>query len=119
MLTWREEVITILEKLGGHAYLKEIYEEYSKNGLRKNTLHFDASIRDALEKGSIDSKKYDGNGAVFVMLDGKNAGHYGLINELNCYVDLTTNDDQFSEGKQFLRKHLIRERKKSLISLSK
>lgn len=53
------------------------------------------------------------------MIDGKNKGHYGLIEQKNCSLDLTADDDDFSEGKELLKLHLTRERNQYLITRSK
>ena len=52
MNTWKEECVFVLENLGGHAYLKDIYEKFLKIHTRPVTENYRASIRDTLEKGS-------------------------------------------------------------------
>ena len=52
MNTWRDECVLLLENLGGHAYLKDIYEKFVEIHTKPITKNFRASIRDALEKGS-------------------------------------------------------------------
>ena len=119
MNTWKEECIYLLKNLGGHAYLKDIYKEFEENGTREKSKNYDASIRDALEKGSPQSNKYEGV-PLFFMIEGKNNGHYGLTNFDNSILkDVTQDDDEFSEGKQILRKHIIRERNYMLIANAK
>ena len=57
---------------------------------------------------------------MFEPIDGIGQGHWGLKNfnqEEN--VELTQEDDEFSEGKILLKKHLQRERNVKLIELSK
>lgn len=53
------------------------------------------------------------------MVEGKNKGHYGLIIQRENSYDLSADDDEFSEGKQFLKLHLSRERNQYLITKSK
>lgn len=53
------------------------------------------------------------------MVEGKSKGHYGLITYDENFFDLTTDDDEFSEGKEMLRSHLIRERNQYLITKAK
>lgn len=76
--TWKEEVVYLLRNLGGKAYLSEIYKEFETHGTKPYINSYAASIRDALEKGSRESVKFDGE-ELFYMVDGKNNGHYGLI----------------------------------------
>ena len=85
---------------------------------RNVTKNYEASVRDALEKGSAESAKFDGK-ALFYMVDGKNSGHYGLIEQKQCGLDLTADDDEFSEGKECLKLHLTRERNQYLITRAK
>ena len=119
MNTWKEECVLLLQRLGGHAYLKDIYKEFELNGSRPKTQNYDASIRDALEKGSPESNKYEGT-PLFFMVEGKNNGHYGLTNyDDSILSDITQDDDEFSEGKQVLKKHIVRERNYSLIANAK
>lgn len=118
MNTWKEECVFVLENLGGHAYLKDIYEKFLKIHTRPVTENYRASIRDALEKGSSESEKFDGT-SLFYMVEGKNKGHYGLIKQNKAIFDLTTDDDEFCEGKKMLKLHLIRERNQYLITKAK
>ena len=54
------------------------------------------------------------------MVEGKNNGHYGLTNyDDSILSDITQDDDEFSEGKQVLKKHIVRERNYSLIASAK
>lgn len=102
MNTWKEECVLLLKNLGGHAYLKDIYAEFVKHGTRPKTQSYDASIRAALEKGSKESSYFDGE-ELFYMVDGKNKGHYGLVDYISETIDLTQEDDEFSEGKLMLK----------------
>ena len=121
MNTWKQECVYLLKRLGGHAYLKDIYNEFINNGTKDHVENYTASIRDALEKGSKESLKFDGE-ELFYMVDGKNRGHYGLIeyDPINTEnIDLTQEDDEFSEGKLYLRKHIARERNQLVITKAK
>lgn len=73
MNTWRDECVLLLENLGGHAYLKDIYEKFVEIHTKPITKNFRASIRDALEKGSTESSNFDGV-ALFYMVEGKIKG---------------------------------------------
>ena len=121
MNTWKQECVYLLERLGGHAYLKDIYQEYLDYGTKEYVKNYTASIRDALEKGSRESVKFDGE-ELFYMVDGKNKGHYGLINFdpiKTETIDLTQEDDEFSEGRKLLKKHIARERNQLVITKAK
>lgn len=118
MNTWKDECVLLLENLGGHAYLKDIYEKFVEIHTKPITKNFRASIRDALEKGSTESSNFDGV-ALFYMVEGKNKGHYGLIKQDCAKFDLTADDDEFCEGKRMLKLHLIRERNQYLITAAK
>ena len=118
MNTWKEECIFVLENLGGHAYLKDIYNKFIEIHTRSIVKNYQASIRDALEKGSTESEKFDGT-ALFYMVEGKNKGHYGLIKQGKDILDLTADDDEFCIGKQMLKVHLIRERNQYIITKAK
>lgn len=118
MNRWKDECVYILEILGGHAYLKDIYDEFIRSHTRDVTPNYKASIRDALEKGCPESDKYDGE-ELFYMVEGKNRGHYGLVNAKKEQFDLTTDDDEFAEGKRLLKEHLMRERNQLLITRAK
>lgn len=119
MNTWKEECIYILESLGGHAYLQDIYNRFLEIHTKKITKNYQASIRDALEKGCPESDKFDGIAELFFMVEGKSKGHYGLIHTNTNTLDLTTDDDEFSEGKKLLKKHLVRERNPYLTTKAK
>lgn len=89
------------------------------SGTKRHTQNYEASIRDALEKGCKESVKYDGQTPLFYMVEGKYRGHYGLINYESIELDYTQEDDEFSEGKALLKKHLARERNQFLITKAK
>ena len=120
-MTYKEKVVESLRKLGGHAYLKDIYEvfEIISQGepLAKS---YKATIRATLERCSSDSTIYDGQEDLFYSVDGIGNGHWGLrdISEVD-EIELTQEDDEFPEGKLLLKKHLSRERNPKLISEAK
>lgn len=118
MNRWKDECVYILQRLGGHAYLKDIYEEFLINHTREIIPTYRAAIRDALEKGCSSSEKFDGE-ELFYMVEGKNKGHYGLVQTAEESFDLTADDDEFAEGKKSLKEHIIRERNQLLITKAK
>ena len=109
----------VLRLLGGHAYLKDIYAVFENEKIRPLPENYQASVRAALEFGSAESDVYNGKPPLFYMVEGKRKGHYGLLEEKGVSVDLTQEDDEFSEGKRYLAKHLRRERNTRLIALAK
>lgn len=117
MNTWEEECVLILTHLGGHAYLHEIYETFLQIHTRNITKGYEASIRGALERGSSESKKSKGK-PLFYMVDGKYKGHYGLLTQREN-LSQSESDDEFSEGNEFLKLHLSRERNSHLIKKAK
>ena len=57
---------------------------------------------------------------IFVSYEGIGKGHWGLRDfSSETYVELTQEDDEFSEGKILLKKHLQRERNVKLIEIAK
>lgn len=118
-MTYKEAIIKTLKELNGHAYLKDIYIMFSNIYDKELVNSWKAIIRDILESNSSDSSKYNGED-LFYSVDGVGNGHWGLRNfVLDDNVDLTQEDDEFSEGKILLKKHLQRERNVKLIELSK
>lgn len=120
-MTYKEKIVKTLEKLGGHAYLKDIYEVF-KNISHEESLpkSYKAIIRATLEHYSSDSTVFDGQEDLFYSVDGIGNGHWGLRNISSMdEIELTQEDDEFSEGKLLLKKHLSRERNPKLISEAK
>lgn len=119
-MTNKEIVIEALTYYGGHAYYKDIYkfvETYYSQKLSKN---WQAVIRATIEKSSSDSTVYDGKEDLFYSVTGLGKGHWGLRNlSPNKSIELTQDDDEFSEGKFYLKQHLYRERNPKLISSAK
>ena len=120
-MTYKEKIVEVLKELGGHAYLKDIYEVFeaiSEGELLAKT--YKNTIRATLERFSSDSSVFDGGEDLFYSVDGIGNGHWGLrdISEMD-EIELTQEDDEFSEGKLLLKKHLSRERNPKLISEAK
>jgi putative restriction endonuclease len=120
-MTYKEKIVEALKELGGHAYLKDIYEVFeaiSEGELLAKT--YKNTIRATLERFSSDSSVFDGGEDLFYSVDGIGNGHWGLrdISEMD-EIELTQEDDEFSEGKLLLKKHLSRERNPKLISEAK
>lgn len=118
-MTYKERIINALQQLGGHAYLKDIYKVF-ENSSEAQSLpdSYQAIIRATLERYSSDSTSFDQNEDLFYSVDGIGNGHWGLRNFTDT-LELTQEDDEFSEGKISLKLHLQRERNPKLISDAK
>ena len=118
-VTYKEKIVEVLKKLGGHAYLSDIYNVFEKiNGDIILPSSYKAIIRSILERNSSDSTFFEGKENLFYSIDGIGKGHWGLV-ECKDTLELTQEDDEFSEGKLLLKKHLQRERNPKLISEAK
>lgn len=120
METWREKLVKALTKLGGEATLKDLYNEIG-NTYSNLPKSYEAGIRDALERNSTDSEKYNGKYNTFYSVHGKGLGKWGLRDyqpEIKD-MDFTQDDSSFSEGRILLKKHLQRERNHELIEKAK
>lgn len=121
MKTYKERVIESLEKLGGHAYYDDIYEMfYSLSDKENLVVSWKSIIRATIERNSSDSQYFGGKSDLFYSVEGIGKGHWGLRNYKNSdKIELTQEDDEFSEGKVLLKKHLVRERNVKLIYKAK
>lgn len=118
-MTYKEAVIKALQQLNGHAYLKDIYSNVANIYDKPLGKNWKAVIRATLEINSSDSDAFKGED-LFYSVEGLGNGHWGLRNfESETHVELTQEDDEFSEGKILLKKHLQRERNVKLIEQSK
>lgn len=118
-MTYKEGIIEALKKLGGHAYLRDIYHVFEQiSGDMDLPPNYKSVIRATLERNSADSIAFDGRENLFYSVDGLGNGHWGLL-EAKDTLELTQDDDGFSEGKLLLKKHLQRERNPRLISEAK
>lgn len=119
-MTYKEAIIEALKQLNGHAYLKDIYIKFLeiyKESLPKN---WKSNIRATIEDNSSSSDRYKNGEDLFYSVEGLGNGHWGLKNyNQNEETELTQEDDEFSEGKLLLRKHLQRERNIKLIEIAK
>ena len=120
-MTYKEKIVEALKILGGHAYLKDIYAVFvdiANDDILPES--YKAIIRATLEHISSDSTVYNGHEDLFYSVDGIGNGHWGLRDTSSIHeIELTQEDDEFSEGKILLKKHLSRERNPKLISEAK
>ena len=116
----KEEVIKALNSLGGQGKLNEIVKIVSKN-TSNVTKTLSSTVRRELEQHSSDSLAYLGKEDLFYSVHGIGKGVWGLRNpnvtEEN--MTITQDDENFAEGRELLKKHLVRERNHSLIEKAK
>lgn len=120
-MTYKEAIIQALKQLNGHAYLKDIYSAVAEILEVHNqplVRTWKAVIRATLEINSSDSTLHRGED-IFCSVDGIGTGHWGLRNFDKGEIELTQEDDEFSEGKVRLKQHLQRERNIKLIEAAK
>ncbi len=119
-MTYKEAIIKSLELLGGHAYYSDIYKKFQEIYDKELTRSWKNSIQGTIERYSSDSHAYKGGEDLFESVDGIGNGHWGLRNyNQELHTELTQEDDDFSEGKISLVKHLKRERNVKLIRVAK
>ncbi len=119
-MTYKEAIIMSLDALGGHAYYYDIYNKFEEIYDGELSKSWKAIVRATIERSSSDSTIYDGKEDLFESIEGIGNGHWGLRNyNSTSYVELTQEDDEFSEGKIALSKHLRRERNVKLIRKAK
>lgn len=77
---WKDEVVDVLETLGGTASLREIYFEIEKRRIMhlSHTKKWHASVRNTIETFSSDSDNYNGKIDLFYSVDGLGSGNWGL-----------------------------------------
>lgn len=119
-MTYKEAIIKSLEALGGHAYYYDIYNKFEEVYDGEFSKSWKAVVRATIERSSSDSTIYDGKEDLFESIEGIGIGHWGLRNfDSISHIELTQEDDEFSEGKLALSKHLRRERNVKLIRIAK
>lgn len=78
MNTWKKEAYYLLEKIGGEAYLQDIYDAFLTYHTRPMVVSYRECLRDALERGCVESVKFDGE-ELFYCVEGKHNGHRGIV----------------------------------------
>lgn len=121
-ITMLEQIINAMNALGGHCYYKDLYQQiltmypYSSNSYASRD-GWQCAVRTQIMRNSSDSQAYkDGKADIFYLVDFKGNGHWGLRNPIitEDSVDITNDDEGFVEGKEILKKHVLRERNHSL-----
>lgn len=119
-MTYKQKVIETLKRLGGHAYYEDIYKMFESLSNEPLTNDWKASVRALIERYSSDSKVFAGREDLFYSVEGISKGHWGLRNfDDSESIQLTQDDDEFSEGKYYIKQHIQRERNQKLIYLAK
>lgn len=120
-MTIRETIIAALNILGGEANLSEITETTLALGTKSKAKDFDSVVRNEIERHSSDSAAYNGKEDVFYSVEGIGKGVWGLrepkLTESN--MDITQDDESFSEGKRLIKQHIVRERNHAIIEKAK
>ena len=121
-MSWKKYLVDAFKQIGGEGHYSDIYKAVENlKGKDNLTSSWKASVRGAIETYSKDSEKYNGKDDLFYSVNGIGKGIWGLNNyeDQTINVDLTEDDIGFPEGKEVLRKHIVRERNPKLIRLAK
>lgn len=112
-----DQIIEAMNLLGGHCYYKDLhktiidlYPDCTKS--YSNIENWKASIRATIERCSSDSKVFQQKKDLFYSFNGIGKGHWGVRTPklTESTVDFSNDDEGFIEGKEFLKKHILRER---------
>ena len=113
-----DQIVDAMNALGGHSsyedlYTKllELYPDCADNC--KDIKTWKATVRGTIERYSSDSECYKGKcDDLFYSIEGIGKGCWGLRNPILTeeHVDISNDDEGFVEGKEILKKHIIRER---------
>lgn len=125
-MSWLDIIIDSMEKLGGHAVYKDLYEMIESLYPQKTSsvVDFKAQVRGTIERFSSDSEvfhKTKSKKDIFYLVGEKGQGHWGIRNFTphDNDVDITEDDEGFPEGKKKLRIHVCRERNYKVIKEAK
>ena len=119
-MTYKQIIIKALQYFGGHAYYNDIYKFIETSTNSPLADNWQAAVRATIEIHSSDSEAFAGREDLFYAVEGLGKGHWGLRNyEPTTLEEYTQEDDEFSEGKFYLKQHLVRERNTKLIATSK
>ena len=112
-----DQIIEAMNLLGGHCYYKDLYKTiidlYPDCTKRYSNIgNWKASIRATIERCSSDSKVFQQKKDLFYSFNGIGKGHWGVRTPklTESTVDFSNDDEGFIEGKEFLKKHILRER---------
>ncbi len=97
MATWRKDIISALENLGGISNLTDIYKEVKKIRPLPHPQSIDSIIRGEIEKSSSDSEAFKGQD-VFFSVDGLGKGIWGLCSK-NIHTPISS-DFELPNGEE-------------------
>ena len=117
-MTYKEAIVESLNRLGGHATLSDIYDTFEHVYTGTLSSSWKDQVRKCIQMNSSDSIIFDGRNDLFYSVGGLGKGIWGLRNYKGS-IELTQEDDLYSEGKKYLREHLRRERNVKLIATAK
>lgn len=117
-----DQIIEAMNTLGGHCYYEDLYKQilllYPDSALNYADIKgWQCAVRAQVMRLSKDSSSYrDGKPDLFYSIEGIGKGHWGLRNPIitEKTMDVTADDEGFIEGKEVLKKHILRERNHSL-----
>ncbi|MBC2575551.1 HNH endonuclease [Peptostreptococcus canis] len=125
-MSWIDMIINSMEKLGGHAEYKDLYDMIEDLYPEKTSSvkDYKAQVRGTIERFSSDSDvfyKKKSKKDIFYLVGEKGDGHWGIRNfePHDNDVDMTEDDQGFPEGKKMLRAHICRERNYKIIKEAK
>ncbi|HGM3947651.1 HNH endonuclease [Clostridioides difficile] len=125
-MSWIDMIIEAMQKLGGHAKYKDLYEMIESLYPEKTSsvVDFKAQVRGTIERFSSDSEVFHTTKSkkdIFYLVGEKGDGHWGLreFAPHDNDVDITEDDEGFPEGKKKLRTHICRERNYKVIKEAK
>jgi putative restriction endonuclease len=116
MATWIDDIVNSLTELGGIAHYKDLYKKIEETRTEPLTPSWQATLRRTVETHSSDSENFTGKD-LFYSTQGLGKGIWGLRNYSPTIetVDLTEDDIEFPEGKEILKRHVLRERNPRLV----
>lgn len=82
-MSWKDEIIKGLQALGGQSNYQDLYAYIEKHTSMSLTKEWKASVRNAMETFSSDSKNYNGTEDLFYSVGGIGSGVWGLSNVTN------------------------------------
>lgn len=120
--TWEQEIIIVLQDLGGEAHYSDIYQRIEERNIMNLSSSWKSVVRGCIERFSSDSEVYNTGGRDnFYSVKGIGSGYWGLRNFRGDtqYGNMTEDDLGFPEGKKKLKTHIARERNPKVVREAK
>lgn len=116
---WEEEIVEVLQELGGEAHYSDIYELVKERGIMHLGKAWKKAIQGCVERLSSDSHAFKGPKDLFYSVNGvdSRSGIWGLREYSSKWGknNFTQDDISFPEGKRALKRHIVIERNPSVI----